>query len=212
MGCVSDLMRWSIMVGLCACVAGPLVETDDQETDTDTSPPVPVDVDEDGFADDVDCDDYNPEVFPGAPELWDFKDNDCDGRVDANGSYSGTGQVQVSLIYEGQLRSWTMECTGDLNRSLTQLSIRLMCPTNGLNDALATTVFGDEITIQEVDNVAGEGLWEGAVVIESTAGWDTPGEGRLVWTNWSTAVGEVSASTANLSLGGSWAFVFTSES
>ena len=33
-------------------------------------------------ADVCDCDDDDPSVYPGALELFDFKDNDCDGRVD----------------------------------------------------------------------------------------------------------------------------------
>jgi hypothetical protein len=36
-------------------------------------------------ADDSDCDDSDPEVFPGAEEPWDGVDNDCDGEVDEEG-------------------------------------------------------------------------------------------------------------------------------
>jgi cysteine-rich repeat protein len=43
------------------------------------------DNDGDTFALDVDCNDNNPDIFPGAEELCDGVDNDCDGEVDAPG-------------------------------------------------------------------------------------------------------------------------------
>ena len=50
--------------------------------------PLVADSDEDGdgsLSCDGDCDDNDPEVFPGAPSLPDGKDNDCDGIVDRAG-------------------------------------------------------------------------------------------------------------------------------
>ena len=44
--------------------------------------PQPVDMDGDGYAAGQDCDDMNPMVHPGAPEVCDALDNDCDGEVD----------------------------------------------------------------------------------------------------------------------------------
>lgn len=41
-----------------------------------------VDEDSDGYTLEVDCDDLDPTVHPGAIEFWDSKDNDCDGEVD----------------------------------------------------------------------------------------------------------------------------------
>ncbi|MDO9280679.1 MAG: MopE-related protein [Pseudomonadota bacterium] len=65
------------------------VDTDDTDVDdtdvddtgeTDTVPPV--DADGDGSTADEDCDDGDATVFPGAPELCDGRDNNCDGRFD----------------------------------------------------------------------------------------------------------------------------------
>ena len=42
----------------------------------------PVDLDGDGFTDDLDCDDSNASVYPGAPEICDGLDNNCNTVVD----------------------------------------------------------------------------------------------------------------------------------
>jgi hypothetical protein len=53
-----------------------------------------VDVDGDDFPACDDCDDGDPEIYPGAPELCDGEDNDCDGKVDEGCPVCGNGIVE----------------------------------------------------------------------------------------------------------------------
>jgi hypothetical protein len=46
-----------------------------------------VDVDGDGWFASDDCDDEDASVHPGAWELWDGRDNDCDGAIDVSPDY-----------------------------------------------------------------------------------------------------------------------------
>ncbi|MEC7948424.1 MAG: putative metal-binding motif-containing protein, partial [Myxococcota bacterium] len=59
----------------------------------------PVDADGDGVASSDDCDDADGAVYPGAPEICDGIDNDCDGVVD------GPGSVDAG--------SWYVDADGD---------------------------------------------------------------------------------------------------
>ena len=61
---------------------GPVSTDDTGDTDDTDDTDDPVDADGDGFDEDVDCDDADPQVNPEATEVCDGADNDCDGLID----------------------------------------------------------------------------------------------------------------------------------
>jgi hypothetical protein len=78
----------------------------------------------------ADCDDSDPSVFPGAPEMCDGKDNDCNGTVDDGAVYTPQGSAVpvapgargsevTSLIFDGSsyALSFTELSTSDRNSS-----------------------------------------------------------------------------------------------
>ena len=78
-----------LFVGLFCCLGYLWFETDKGGTLLlvlfacwNASKDVFVDLDNDGFNVNIDCDDSDPEVYPGAIEGCDQKDNNCDGVVD----------------------------------------------------------------------------------------------------------------------------------
>ena len=50
-----------------------------------------VDNDNDGFCEDIDCDENNKDIHPGAIELCNGLDDNCDGIADSGNSTSWTG-------------------------------------------------------------------------------------------------------------------------
>lgn len=63
-----------------------------------------VDLDGDGFAAELDCDDGDARVFPGAREVCDSKDNDCDPSTSEEGAVSLDG-VRVSSLTSALARA-----------------------------------------------------------------------------------------------------------
>jgi hypothetical protein len=94
----------TLLLALSAC------RTDPEKPDTDTLPPDDtgpdvVDADGDGYGTDEDCDDGDAAVHPGAEELCDGLDNDCDDEVDegvigtfhADGDGDGYGDPDTAI-------------------------------------------------------------------------------------------------------------------
>ena len=69
-------MRTATLIFLFACSA----ET--RKVDGDTISTSIFDEDGDGYFSDEDCDDQDAQIHPGATELCDALDNNCDGQVD----------------------------------------------------------------------------------------------------------------------------------
>ena len=99
---------------------------DDDDDDTMTG----VDADGDGYADDVDCDDGDASTYPGAPELCDGRDNDCNGSLAA-------GELDDDA--DGH-----MVCDGDCNDSNDTVYPGAPESCDGLDNNCDLIVPGDE--------------------------------------------------------------------
>ncbi|MBN94431.1 MAG: hypothetical protein CL928_10210 [Deltaproteobacteria bacterium] len=92
------------------------VTDDDSDTgsggttdDTPAPPPAPldcIDTDLDGQCQDTDCDDWDPLVYPGATEVCDGFDNNCDGQVDEGYDLDNDGWATCDGDCDDQ--DWTL--------------------------------------------------------------------------------------------------------
>lgn len=71
----------------------------DTDTDTGSDTASDRDIDGDGYPGSLDCGDHNVATYPGAPEILDSADNDCDGVIDegtAGGDDDGDGFSELA--------------------------------------------------------------------------------------------------------------------
>jgi hypothetical protein len=199
-----------VLLALCGC--GPSSPTTDARPDTgadtsadtagtdDTGPTPdtgPADLDGDGAPETTDCDDRNPDVYPGAEEAWNDVDDDCDGRVDADGGWVGTVALRATAVYEGRPYNFSLDCPLEGTRSLGVLDFAITC-TPDPSDEDAQRLLGASLVITPDDTDVVGDTWEDQAVFTSSNGWDSDGEGQVRWSDYDTA--EVTVSMAGVSL------------
>ncbi len=110
------------------------------------------DMDKDGFTADVDCRDDDASVHPGAPEICDGKDNDCDGVADEGFDQDGDGYTTcggdcadtVPSIHPGAVEVFNGvddDCNGIIDDVIEHVAVSLATyqTSNGKLTVEATT-------------------------------------------------------------------------
>lgn len=164
----------------------------------------PVDGDRDGYAEDVDCDDFNPAAHPGAAEAWNAVDDDCDGRVDADGRYDGEAELDLSAVYEARPYRYLLRCPGSLTRAGATLAVTVTC-TPDPSAELAGTLLGAELVLDGGDDDLSGPSWSGRLELRSDLGWDLPITAELEFDGFTDPVLELRADTVSLDLTGRFA-------
>ncbi len=72
---------WMIIITLAGCAGGGAGDDDDDAVATPT-PATAIDADGDGYTSDEDCNEQDPEIHPGATEICDQVDNNCNSQTD----------------------------------------------------------------------------------------------------------------------------------
>ncbi len=131
------------------------------------------DFDGDGAVLGADCDDEDPTVHPGATELADGVDNDCDGAIDVL-FVCGTGGHHTTIgdAIAGAEDGLTLEvCAGtwDEDLDLTGRSLALVAPDGYRNTLIRGTGLGSVVRVHEtapggvsLDGFTVQGGWSGA--------------------------------------------------
>lgn len=156
--------------------------TDTADTAHDTAP---VDADGDLYPQGVDCDDGDPAVHPGAAEAWNEVDEDCDGRVDADGRYTGDVSVWAEAVYKGRPYRYDLVCPAVLDRAGSLVTWTVTC-TPDLTEPKALLLLGETLTAYETGGTATGPTWEGRSDLVSSSGWDTQLDASATWSDFET--------------------------
>ena len=144
------------------------------------------DIDQDGFTEDVDCDDWNPNVYPGATEILNNIDDDCDGYIDGDGVFSGDLSMTATAIYQGQAYHFAQMCTGSIERDVGQVDMLVLCEIDQTQER-AGQLLGGILTIEAHEVFIFEQSGGGNAMFQSVEGeveWDAQGSVGWQWSNW----------------------------
>lgn len=149
---------WVLGAALGLLVSGPLTPSTAHAQDADgdgvldtldrcLGPDGATDADGDGVPSGCDCDDNDNTRFPGAPDVCNGRDDDCDGRLDVLTALSATGGQLRSLLGRGL-------ATSNTNRtfSVSQGGRRLQVSSSIIPGG-GDLVFRMPVTLQTVDGV-----------------------------------------------------------
>ncbi len=147
---------------------------------------VPRDLDADGYDYTVDCLDLNAAVHPGATEVWNDLDDDCDGVIDADGAWTGNISVTANAVYEGRPYSFALSCPFAGARGAGRFDWVVTCtPDPGDDDA--QRMLGASLTIAPEDAAVDGEAWSGTAIVTSSSGWDTDAAAEIGWSGLDTA-------------------------